>query len=56
MRNEENFDYPFGQWQGKLDGRLTNLHGFVTGNLFKNRIMRMCEEWEELVMEIGGNK
>ena len=56
MKNQEIFNYPIGQWLGRLDGRLTHLHGFVTGHLFNNRMMRMRGDWEELEMEIGGNE
>jgi hypothetical protein len=52
MKNQENFDYPFGQCLGSLGGRLTHLHGFVTGIFFSDRIMRMRGEWEEF----SGNK
>ena len=56
MKNQENFDYPVGKFLGRLDARLTNLHGLVTGPLFSDKIMRMYDDWEELEMEIGGNK
>jgi hypothetical protein len=52
MKNEENFDYPFGQCLGSLNGRLTNLHGFVTWHLYNDRIMN----WEELAKEFSGKK
>lgn len=56
MKNQEIFNCPFGQWLGRLDGRLTNLNGFVTGHLFKDRKMGMWEKWEELGKEFSGNK
>ena len=54
MKNQENFDDPVGKFLGRLDARLTNLHGLVTGPLFSDRAMRMCGNWEELEEEFGG--
>ncbi|MFN3306287.1 MAG: hypothetical protein ACK42Z_03765 [Candidatus Kapaibacteriota bacterium] len=48
MKTKEDLDNQFGDWLGKLGGRLTNLHCFVQGHLFNDRTIRKCEEWEEL--------